>query len=74
MATMTETSRVNEHDGNAMMHRRKTRLTRGVVTVVVIRWLARRADRRRQPRQGQAGQICHRRNNDEQGEEQRIHR
>ena len=45
MTMMTETSREDEHGEDAMVHRRKTRLARGVIIVVVVRRLARRADR-----------------------------
>jgi hypothetical protein len=66
---MTETSRDDEHDEDAMVHHQKTSLTRGVVIVVFIRRLAQRADRRRQPRQGKAGRIRHGRNDHGQGKD-----
>jgi hypothetical protein len=43
---MTETNRDDEHNKDAMVHRLKTRLACGVLIVVVIRRLARRANRR----------------------------
>ena len=46
MTTMMETNRDNEHNKDAMVHRLKTRLACGVVIVVVIRRLVRRANRR----------------------------
>jgi hypothetical protein len=67
MTMMTETSREDEHDEDAMVHRQKTRLACGVIIVVVVRRLARRADRRRQPQQGQAGRIRRGQNNHGQG-------
>ena len=69
MTMMTETSREDEHDKDAMLHRQKTRLARGVVIVVVVQQLARRADRWRQQRQGQAGRIRRRQNDHGQGED-----
>jgi hypothetical protein len=44
-------------------------LAPGVVVVVVVRWLTQRADRRRQPRKGQAGRIRCGRNDQGQGED-----
>ena len=69
MTMMTQTSREDEHDEDAMVHSRKTRLARGVVILVVVGRLARRADRRRQPPQGQAGLIRRGRNDHGQGED-----
>jgi hypothetical protein len=47
-----------------------TRLARGVVVVIVVKRLARWADRRQQPGQGQAGRILRRGRNDHgQGED-----
>jgi hypothetical protein len=45
MTTMAETNRDDEHNEDAMVHRLKTRLTCGVVIVIVIRRFARRANR-----------------------------
>ena len=70
MTTMMETSRDDEHNEDAMVHCcRKTRLACGVVIVIVVRRLARRSNRRQQPRLGQAGQIRCRRNGHRQGED-----
>ena len=69
MMPMTETSRDNEHNEDAMVHCRKTRLACRVVIVVIVQRLARRADHRRQPRQGQAGWIRRRQNDHRQGED-----
>jgi len=69
MTMMMETSREDEHGEDAMVHRWKTRLARGVVIVVVVRRLARRADHWRQPRQGQAGWIRRGRYDHGQGED-----
>ena len=73
---MTETSSDNEHDKDVMVLLMfeticlpEDEAARGVVVDVIFRWLARRADCRRQLRKGQAGKIRCGGNNHGQGED-----